>query len=99
MNRFVAFLLLVGIIAGGWYLFTSAGFIAFLAGVPKVFWLVLAIVAWLCLVVLGYTIDPYLGELIFRVGLWLIVIWFDKDAKINMPERGGAGSGRTGRTN
>jgi hypothetical protein len=61
------------------------------------FWTVLIIVGWLALVVLGFTIDPYLGELIFRIGIWLIIVWFDKDADIDTSSDSGSGSGRSGR--
>jgi len=111
MNRGLAFILLLVIVVGYTFLATGTSALSLLSASnsPVLFtydgvsvnlatlcWIILGICAWITLTVLGFTIDPYLGELIFRLGLWLIIIWFDRDFKIS-PSRSGSGSGKATR--
>ncbi len=99
MKKWLSLTLLIGVIALGWLLFSIPGILAFFAALPQAVQLVMATVAVVTLGIWGFTIDPYIGECIWRIGIYIVLSKFDKDAKLEFPERSGSGSGRSGRTN
>lgn len=100
MKKAISIVLFIAAILLGWVLLSTASVVAVLTTLPQGGQLALAIVTLVVMVVWAWTINPYLGEYIFRLGIYLIVLTFDKNAKFEPPVvRGGSGSGRSGRGN
>jgi len=112
MNRWVALVLLLAIVFGGWQLYNSPAVAEGLSSansqvlftyekvdvtVAWLFWATIFVVGWLTLVTLGYAIDPILGYMIFRIGLEIIVFALTLGNSSKSDSKSGSGSGRSGR--
>src|SRR5258706_8408987 len=101
MNRWVAFILLLAIVFGGWFLLANTG-IATLFDVSNspilftyegtvitlawLFWAVFLFIVWVAVFVSLSTLDPFLGYLFLRFSVELIVIYGLRQKKFKMPE-------------
>jgi len=112
MSRKTAIFVLVAILVGAWLIFKiPAAQQAFTSNevlisfqetnvtLATIAWAITILVIYPCLIVAGYAIDPYLGYIIFRIGIEFIIVcvFKQKDFRLEQPERSGSGGSRSNR--
>lgn len=107
MNRWLALFLLLLIAFSGWALLSGTNIEAQFdvqnspviftwdgvsVTIAYAFWAGLVIAGWLTATVIGFSIDPYLGYWIFRLGLNLILMFLSRSSSSSR-RGGGSDSG------